>query len=218
MSIVEMQETSLASPSVLLHIDIKEQEDISRMEASIKNLLNCDGQQCAFLQSAPYKKMQIALLLKLNHIISQDAGMILPMGNGLVLYMHPCATKIEIYLKQSNHSSLPQHIASSVLMSTCHNKTKKKKTVSRQEEDEAINSKHSPEKSIKRKEEEHQDGITDGSDSNEDQLNNNDDKKRKKKDNGITTMKSTLESCFTDKIISMKRQFKEKNTSLFLPS
>ena len=88
------------APSGIQHtmlFEIKEHADIARMEAHVKELLGCQGPYCTLLQSSMYKNLQMTLLLKLNGVISSDACMSVSLGmGGLLMTMHPCATKVEI--------------------------------------------------------------------------------------------------------------------------
>ena len=79
-----------------MRIEIKEYCDIRRVENHIREVMQCQGQHCSFLQSMPYKNIQITLLLKLNRVISHDVAQHVHMGNGRFLHMHPCASVIEI--------------------------------------------------------------------------------------------------------------------------
>jgi hypothetical protein len=51
---------------------IRTQNDILRLEDAIRTVLHCEGQQCAFLQSAPYKKLRISWLLRVNQVVTHD--------------------------------------------------------------------------------------------------------------------------------------------------
>jgi len=91
----------------LMRLEINTYEDILRLEARIRELLRCEGKQCAFLQSLPYKSLHMSLLLRLNRVISHDAERQIPMGNGLVLSLNSGASAVEIQQQAEDASPLP---------------------------------------------------------------------------------------------------------------
>ena len=81
--------------------------DIMRLEDTIRRLLECEAGQCAFLQSAPYKQLHIALLLRLSGVVSHDAPQCLPMGGGFWLKLAASGLEVEVCTRHSdNHGVL----------------------------------------------------------------------------------------------------------------
>jgi len=104
----------MGSSCVSTHnILIKEHADITKLEDHIRRLLKCQvsikvqagkldltprmqGQNCSFLQSSVYKRLQMTLLLKLNGIISTDERILLRITHNVTLLMHASANAIDI--------------------------------------------------------------------------------------------------------------------------
>jgi len=63
------------------------------------------GQSCAFLQSLVYKRLQMALLLKLNGTISQDERISFRIAEDVHLVMHACASLVDIIVVNPPNSN-----------------------------------------------------------------------------------------------------------------
>lgn len=89
-------------PLVIFKIEVSRKEDIIAVENMIRKLLHCESSsECSVLQTASYKKMMMALLLRMNHVISFEEEIKLYFGcNTMSLVMLNDAKNIEI----RNHS------------------------------------------------------------------------------------------------------------------
>lgn len=61
--------------TVLYEGDVATEGDVTRLEDTIRQALQCDGGVCTFLESQPYRRIRRALLQRLNKVISHEADM-----------------------------------------------------------------------------------------------------------------------------------------------
>ena len=89
-------------PLVIFRIEVSTKEDIMAVENTIRKLLHCESSsECSVLQTASYKKMTMALLLRMNRVISFEEEIKLYFGcNTMSLVMLNDAKTVEI----RNHS------------------------------------------------------------------------------------------------------------------
>ena len=60
---------------VAFDFDIQSEDDVLRLESTIRTILQCEGTVCAFLESLPYRLIRRSLLQRLHKVIGHDADM-----------------------------------------------------------------------------------------------------------------------------------------------
>lgn len=92
---------------VLFQLEMNTQEDIIRLESKIRQLLQCESAGgCNILQTAPYKRLITALLLRMNNIISFEERITIYLGfNDMSLVMQNDAKTVEIRSRMPSHPS-----------------------------------------------------------------------------------------------------------------
>jgi hypothetical protein len=78
-----------------VHLDIATEDDVFRLEETIRRALQCDGLVCTFLESLPYRTIRRSLLRRLRGVTTHDAD--------ISAYPHPY---MSLHVKNARHITL----------------------------------------------------------------------------------------------------------------
>lgn len=59
----------------LFEIEIITEDDVCTLENKIRTALRCEGAVCTFLESLPYRKIRLAMLQRINKVITHEVDM-----------------------------------------------------------------------------------------------------------------------------------------------
>lgn len=78
-------------------MSIRTHSDILELECHIRRVLLCEGAQCSFLQSVPYKNLLLSILLRMNNVVTHDEEQRVSMGpHGYALHLDATGCSVEI--------------------------------------------------------------------------------------------------------------------------